>query len=67
MWIARLIRGAFSFAMTIGLAGGLVDMAISMRSKSQRAAQMGLVSLKSLNEQLQSGKSYRVLHPGHKH
>jgi hypothetical protein len=66
MWILRLIQGAFSFALTIGIAGGLVDLAIAMRSKSQAAAQGGLVSLKSLNEQLQSGKSHRELHGGNK-
>ncbi len=66
MWVLRLIQGAFSFALTIGIAGGLVDLALNMRTKSQRAAQMGLVSLKSLNEQLLSGKSHRELHGGKK-
>ncbi len=63
MWVIRIISGVFSFALTIGIAGGLVDLALSMRKKSQEAARMGLVSLKSLNEQLQSGKSHRELHP----
>lgn len=63
MWVTRLIGGAFSFALTVGIAGGLVDLAISMRTKSQEAARTGLVSLRSLNEQLQSGKSHSALHP----
>lgn len=63
MWVIRLLKTLFSVALTIGIAGGLVDLAISMRNKSQKAAQTGIVSLKSLNEQLQSGKSHRQLHP----
>ncbi len=63
MWIIRLLQAAFSIAMTVGIAGGLIDLALSMKQKSHSAAQMGLVSLTSLNRQLESGKSQRELTP----
>lgn len=63
MWVLRLIQGAFSLAFAIGIAGGLIDLTLSMRHESQKAAQAGLVSLRSLNEQLVSGKSHHELHP----
>lgn len=56
MWVARLLQKAFSFAFTLGIAGGLVDLTISMAKDSRKAARMGLVSLSSLNQQLTTGK-----------
>ena len=61
MWAIRLIQSFFSLAMTIGIAGGLIDLTISIAKDSQKAARGGLVSLKSLNQQLHTGKSAREL------
>lgn len=63
MWVIRFLQKAYSIAFTLGIIGGLVDLTIAMKHKSKAAAEMGLVSLHSLNEQLQSGKSYSQLHP----
>ena len=65
MWVVRLIQKFYSLAFTIGIAGGLVDLTMAMAKDSQKAARMGLVSLKSLNDQLTTGKSARQLRHRH--
>jgi len=64
MWVFRLIQNFFSIAFTLGVMGGLVDLTLGMAKHSQKAARGGLVSLRSLNQQLQSGHG---LHTQHKH
>lgn len=46
--IVALIR----ILLTIGLGGGLVDLTVEMRKSAATAHQRGLISLKSLNDQL---------------
>lgn len=52
MQIFSGIVSLFIWAMTIGVAGGLVDMAINMRSKALEGSRSGIVSMKSLTNQL---------------
>lgn len=48
----NIILGIIKLALAVGLAGGLTDMTLAMRSEAVRAHKTGLVSLKKLNQAL---------------
>lgn len=50
--INRIILGVVKLALVIGVAGGLTDLTLAMRSEAARAHRQGLVSLKRLNTAL---------------
>lgn len=50
--ITRIVLGLVKLALTIGLAGGLIDLTETMRDQAARAHRQGIVSLKRLNTYL---------------
>lgn len=48
----KIIPTILCWALTIGVAGGLVDMTIEMMHKAWHADHVGIVSMKSLTRQL---------------
>lgn len=50
--IIRIVLGLVKLALVIGIAGGLTDLTIAMRTEAVRAHKQGLVSLKQLNKAL---------------
>lgn len=48
----NIILGIIKLALAVGLAGGLTDMTLAMRSEAAKAHKTGLISLKKLNESL---------------
>lgn len=51
----NIILGVIKLALAVGLAGGLTDMTLAIRSEAVKAHKMGLVSLKKINEGLVGG------------
>lgn len=50
--MARMILGIVKLALVIGIAGGLTDLTLTMKSEAAKAHKQGLVSLKQLNKAL---------------
>ncbi|MBX3041823.1 MAG: hypothetical protein KF789_14040 [Bdellovibrionaceae bacterium] len=50
--ISRIVLGIVKLGLVIGVAGGLTDLTLTMRSEAVKAHKQGLVSLKQLNKVL---------------
>lgn len=50
--IANIILGIMKLALVIGIAGGLTDLTLAMRSEAAKAHKQGIVSLRQLNKVL---------------
>lgn len=50
--ISRIVLGLVKLALVIGVAGGLTDITLAMRSEAAKAHRQGIVSLKQLNKGL---------------
>lgn len=50
--ITNIILGIIKLALAVGLAGGLTDMTLAIRSEAAKAHKQGLVSMKQLNKAL---------------
>jgi len=50
--ISRIVLGLVKLALVIGVAGGLTDLTLAMRSEAAKAHKQGLVSLTRLNQVL---------------
>lgn len=50
--ITRIILGLVKLALVIGVAGGLADLTLAMKSEAVKAHKQGLVSLRQLNKVL---------------
>jgi hypothetical protein len=48
--VTRIVLGVVKLALAVGLAGGLMDITLAMRSEAAKAHRQGLVSLKQLNK-----------------
>ena len=50
--IYRIVLGLIKLALVVGVAGGVTDITLAMRSEAVKAHKEGLVSLKQLNHVL---------------
>ena len=50
--MTRIVLGIVKLALMIGIAGGLTDLTLAMKSEAAKAHKQGLVSLKQLNKAL---------------
>jgi hypothetical protein len=50
--MSNLIAPLISWALLLGICGGLVDATLALRDRAARAHAMGLVSLSQLNRSL---------------
>lgn len=56
--MVTLIRTLISWALFLGVCGGLVDMTLALRREAAQAHQVGLVSLGDLNRSLLRGGTH---------
>lgn len=52
MNLSRILLGLLKLALVIGVAGGLTDLTLAMKSEAAKAHKRGIVSLKQLNKAL---------------